>query len=160
MKAQKTRAAIIGGALLAVAAAIGAATFLRHRAAQTPHDIRFPDGVEASFRGFTRVEPAADYATSRQITVDGEALLRLPANGTSWTVRTRLLIITVDAGSELKIVAHWDEPGEQADVLTGHAVVRKSYPSPYNEPEELSAGELVLINREIDLMEKERSEKR
>lgn len=49
------------------------------------------------------------------------------------------------------------QPGEEADLLDGKLRVTKSYHSDTdNEPEELGAGDMVMINREIDLMEKEK----
>ena len=49
------------------------------------------------------------------------------------------------------------QPGEEADLLDGNLRVTKSYHSDTdNEPEELGAGDMVMINREIDLMEKEK----
>ena len=49
------------------------------------------------------------------------------------------------------------QPGEEADLLDGKLRVTKSYHSDTdNEPEVLGAGDMVMINREIDLMEKEK----
>jgi hypothetical protein len=49
------------------------------------------------------------------------------------------------------------QPGEESDLLDGKLRVTKSYHSDTdNEPEVLGAGDMVMINREIDLMEKEK----
>ena len=48
-------------------------------------------------------------------------------------------------------------PGEEVDLLDGRLRVTKSYHSDTDSlPEELAAGDMVMINREIDLMEKEK----
>jgi transmembrane sensor len=48
-------------------------------------------------------------------------------------------------------------PGEEVDLLDGRLRVTKSYHSDTDSlPEELTAGDMVMINREIDLMEKEK----
>jgi hypothetical protein len=46
--------------------------------------------------------------------------------------------------------------GEQVEVLYGNAVAHKAYDSPYAQPDTLTSGEMVMINRTIDLMEKEK----
>jgi len=49
------------------------------------------------------------------------------------------------------------QPGEEVDLLQGRLRVTKSYHSDTDSlPEELAAGDMVMINREIDLMEKEK----
>jgi len=41
------------------------------------------------------------------------------------------------------------------EVLEGHVVAHKNYSSTYTEPDVLDAGGMSMINRDIDLMEKE-----
>jgi hypothetical protein len=48
-------------------------------------------------------------------------------------------------------------PGEEVDLLEGQLYIRKSYHSDLDSlPEELRSGDMLMINREIDLMEKEK----
>jgi transmembrane sensor len=48
-------------------------------------------------------------------------------------------------------------PGEEVDLLTGRLTIRKSYHSDLDSAsEELGSGDMLMINREIDLMEKEK----
>ena len=47
--------------------------------------------------------------------------------------------------------------GEEVDLLAGQLTIRKSYHSDLDSvAEELTSGDMLMINREIDLMEKEK----
>ncbi|HXO75674.1 MAG TPA: hypothetical protein VN824_10575, partial [Puia sp.] len=60
-------------------------------------------------------------------------------------------------GTRFHVDAFRKNAGEQVDLLEGRLRVKKSYHSDTdNEPEVLEAGEMVMINRDIDLMEKEK----
>jgi hypothetical protein len=60
-------------------------------------------------------------------------------------------------GARFAVEAVRKQAGEEADLVDGKLRVTKSYHSDTdNEPEELGAGDMVMINREIDLMEKEK----
>lgn len=147
-------------ALFAVIAAIGAILILRWRSNQTPRALHLPDGTQAVFLGDTQVEPARTYPAPREIRVDGDAFIRTAAISTPLIVSTRLLVLKVDANTALRVTAFSSEDGEEADVLQGQVQAKKSYPSSYNEPDLLGAGEMALINRTIDLMEKEKFDPR
>jgi hypothetical protein len=114
------------------------------------------DGTEAFFLSDTRVEPIATYPQPREIRVDGDAFLRVPAGSEPLIVRTRLFVLTVTGDSALRVKAYWKQTGEQVEVLSGHVQAKKSYPSSYSEPDELSGGEMSMVNQTIDLMEKEK----
>jgi FecR protein len=76
--------------------------------------------------------------------------------GRPFVVHTGNLRIEV-LGTRFRVDAVRKRPGEEVDLLEGRLRVTKSYHSDTdNEPEVLSAGEMVMINREIDLMEKEK----
>ena len=143
-------------ALFAVIAAIGVILILRSRANHAPRALRLADGTQALFLGDTRVEPARTYPAPREIRVDGDAFIRTGAISTQLIVRTRLLVLKVDANTALRVTAFSSEDGEQAEVLQGQVQAQKSYPSYYSEPDLLGAGEMSMINRTIDLLEKEK----
>jgi hypothetical protein len=121
-----------------------------------PRISQLADGTEAFHYSDSDLTPAPGYPQPREITADGEFFLKTPAHPEPMTVRTRLLILTVTGETAMRIVAHHHEAGEQVEVLYGHVVARKSYPSNYSEPDTLEAGGMVLINKDIDLMEKEK----
>ena len=93
---------------------------------------------------------------NREILLDGEARFDVKTKpGLPMVIRTRDLVIEV-LGTRFKVNAFRDKPGEEVDLLTGALRVRKSYHSDTdNEPEVLKDGEMVMINHDIDLMEKE-----
>jgi hypothetical protein len=48
------------------------------------------------------------------------------------------------------------ETGEQVEVLEGTVTAVKNYPSTYSTPDDLAAGEMSMVNKSIDLQEKEK----
>ncbi len=143
-----------GMVLLAAVVAV-LAWVSRMNASRTPRVLRLPDRTEAFFLTDTRVEPAPAYPHSREIRVDGDVFIRTPAAAAPLIVRTRLLVLTVSGDSALRITGYSKQTGEQVEVLHGHVEARKSYPSNDSTPDMLIDGEMSMINRTIDLMEKE-----
>ena len=97
--------------------------------------------------------------SERDLELDGEALFTVGSDGGKpFIVHTKNLHIQVQAsGSRFKVEAFAKNAGEEADLLSGKLKVKKSYHSDTdNEPETLETGEMVMINRDIDLMEKEK----
>jgi transmembrane sensor len=96
--------------------------------------------------------------SERDLELDGEALFTVGSEtGKPFVVHTRNLQIQVLSGSRFKVEAFTKNAGEEADLLSGKLKVKKSYHSDTdNEPETLETGQMVMINRDIDLMEKEK----
>ncbi|MBN8851705.1 MAG: hypothetical protein BGO55_05340 [Sphingobacteriales bacterium 50-39] len=100
----------------------------------------------------------SDHPGDRTFELDGEAwFIVWHADKKPFIIRTRQLIITIQSPfARLHVDAFASSPGEQADLLEGQLKVTKSYHSSTdNEPETLKSGDMVMINKEIDLMEKE-----
>lgn len=118
---------------------------------------RLPDGTVMVAGPETTITLAKGFGKgNRDIELNGEARFDVSAKP-DWpmVIRTRDLVIEV-LGTRFKVNAYRDKPGEEVDVLTGSLRVRKSYHSDTdNEPEVLKDGEMVMINHDIDLMEKE-----
>lgn len=123
--------------------------------APSPELLRLADGTEVYYLSNTKISPANSYPQPREIKIDGEAFLRVPAAAEPLVVRTRLLVLTVTGRTALRVTARSRETGEEADVLYGQVEARKAYPSRQNEPDTLLAGEEVMVNETIDLQEKE-----
>ena len=117
-----------------------------------------PDGTQVLMDPRTKIDcPKGFGKSTRDIQFDGEAMLIVRSNaGKPFVIHTRNLVIQV-LGTRLHIDAFASSPGEEVDLLEGKLKVTKSYHSSSdNEPETLQAGEMVMINRDIDLMEKEK----
>jgi len=128
----------------------------------TTHDIAlFPssDGSEIILTVHTKLHAVkGDHPGDRTYELDGEAWFTVRgADKKPVVIHTRQLIITIQSSfARLHIDAFAASPGEQADLLEGQLKVTKSYHSTTdNEPETLRSGDMVMINKEIDLMEKE-----
>lgn len=92
----------------------------------------------------------------RELVLDGEAYFdAAPAAGRPLVVKTEILTITA-LGTAFKVRCFAAQPGATAYLLNGKVKVAKSYHSTSdNQPEILERGNMVLANKEIDLMEKE-----
>ena len=123
--------------------------------APSPELLRLADGTEIYFLSNTKVSPANSYPRPRELKIDGEVFLRVPAEAEPLVVRTRLLVLTITGRTALRVTARSRETGEEADVLYGQVEARKAYPSRQSDPDTLTAGEEVMVNETIDLQEKE-----
>lgn len=122
---------------------------------EPPEILHLADGTVASLGADTRLETASGFPSSRVLSLDGEGLLKVPAGGQPLIVRTHLMHLEVRGSSTLAITAWSRETGEQVEVLSGEVVVSKNYASSYRVPDDLHGGEMSMVNRTIDLMEKE-----
>ena len=127
----------------------------RHAVRDEPIVHRLADGTIVSFAADTRVVPARGFPLRRDISLNGRALLEVPVARRPLVIRTRLMRVEVIRPSTLLVTARWRQSGEEVDVLEGEVIVRKNYLSNHRKPDDLHAGQLSMVNRTIDLMEKE-----
>jgi transmembrane sensor len=118
---------------------------------------RLPDGSKAVLMPGTRIVVGKSFGKGgRNVEIDGEVWLDVTV-GPPFGVVTRDLIVDVAGASQFRVDAWRARPGEEVDLQTGRLRVRKSYHSDTDsEPEMLEAGDMIMINRDIDLMEKEK----
>ena len=122
------------------------------------HEVKLPDGSRVVLRPGTQLSVAKGFGKdNRDLELDGEAIFNVVGNaGRPLVLRTRNLEVTV-LGTLFHVDAFRKNAGEQIDLLEGKLRVKKSYHSDTdNEPEVLDSGDMVMINRDIDLMEKEK----
>jgi hypothetical protein len=103
----------------------------------------------------SKLEPGLGFPHPPLIHVDGEFLIAVPESAVGLTIESRLFKLSVDSKTALRIVARSREAGERVQVLYGHVTVAKNYQSSSTAPDQLGAGEISMVNRSIDLMEKE-----
>ncbi|HTI09401.1 MAG TPA: FecR domain-containing protein [Puia sp.] len=120
--------------------------------------VKLPDGSSVAMSARTVIRISQKFGqTERDLELDGEAIFTVNGDaGKPFIVHTRNLQIQV-LGTLFKVDAYASNAGEEVDVLSGKLKVTKSYHSDTdNEPEIIGPGEMVMINRDIDLMEKEK----
>jgi transmembrane sensor len=131
-----------------------------HVGAGNPRNFRLPDGSNMLVMPGTTVAAAKGFGKeNRDIIVDGEVVFEVgETRPGKFVVHTRDLVVEVmETPARFHVAASRARPGEEVDLLEGHLRASKSYHSDTdNEPEILAGGEMVMINRDIDLMEKER----
>jgi transmembrane sensor len=118
--------------------------------------IILPDSTEVWMNVKSQLKVPADFnKKTRTVFLKGDVFFNIKDGKKPFIIRTGQLIINTNK-SGLRVDAY-TAPGEEADVLTGSVKVKKSYYSTLdNEEYELTPGQMVMINREIDLIEKEK----
>jgi transmembrane sensor len=120
--------------------------------------VLLPDSSRVKLGNGTAVGLGAGFADgNRVVDLDGEGMFEVREKpGKMFVVITRNLVI-VGPGSRFRVEAVRSGPGEEVDLLAGQLRIRKSYHSDLDSlPEDLVGGDMLMINREIDLMEKEK----
>src|SRR5579862_5880790 len=114
-----------------------------------------PDSSRIKLSSGTTVVLGAGFGYgNRVVDLDGEGMFEISiVPGRMFVVRTKNLII-VGPGTKFRVDAARSRPGEEVDLVAGQLEIRKSYHSDLDSAwEELGTGDMLMINREIDLME-------
>jgi len=125
---------------------------------EKPRTVALPDGSKVLMGTHTMVRIFKMFGQARrELDLDGEVVFDIvPDAGKPFIVHTRLLQIEV-LGTRFRVDARRENAGEEVDLIDGRLRVKKSYHSDTdNEAEEIRSGEMVMVNRDIDLMEKEK----
>jgi ferric-dicitrate binding protein FerR (iron transport regulator) len=123
-----------------------------------PRELLLADGTQVILLNGTHAIPATGFPQNREIQLDGngQVFIKAPKGAKPLIVRTGLLILTVEGETAFRALVSSEKIGEQAEVLYGHVRAAKAYPSNFADPDDLAAGEMSMINKSIDLMEKEK----
>lgn len=119
-------------------------------------EITLPDSTTVILNSASTLHVPADYASgNRSVILDGDAFFEVKPGKDSFTVTSAILKATV-LGTAFRMRSFSSQQGATYYQLEGSSRVGKSYHSSTdNQPEVLERGQMVLANREIDLMEKE-----
>jgi ferric-dicitrate binding protein FerR (iron transport regulator) len=120
--------------------------------------VNLPDGSQIKISDGTVIVLGTGFGKEgRDVDLDGEGMFEVRASAAGpFVVHTKNLVIQA-LGTKFRVDAVRSRPGEEVDLLEGRLRIVKSYHSDSdNEPEQLEAGDMLMINREIDLMEKEK----
>lgn len=120
--------------------------------------VMLPDSSRVKLSNGAVVVVGAGFDTGKRVVdLDGEGMFEVRVlSGRPFVVTTKNLIIT-GPGVKFRVDAVRSSPGEEVDLLEGGLNIRKSYHSDLDSAaEELRSGDMLMINRDIDLMEKEK----
>jgi len=124
---------------------------------ETQSNRRFtlPDGSVLILAPGTKVQLGGGFDSGKkELSLDGEAWFEIVSGPV--TLHTRDMVVDILRAGRFHAEAFRARPGEEIEVLLGTLTAKKSYHSDTdNETEALGPGEMVMINRDIDLMEKE-----
>ncbi|HVS95679.1 MAG TPA: FecR domain-containing protein [Puia sp.] len=122
---------------------------------QAKQTIALPDSSTVILAPGANIGLAVGFSSRKEVSLDGEAwfdIVHAPL-----ALQTRDMVVEVLSASRFHAEAFRARPGEEIDLLEGSIRAKKSYHSDTdNEPEMLGTGDMVMINRDIDLMEKEK----
>lgn len=123
---------------------------------QSKQRVTLSDGSAVILAPGAKVDLGGEFDSGKkELSLDGEAWFDIVKGPV--TLSTRDMVVAVLWAGRFHAEAFRAKPGEEIDLLEGRIRVMKSYHSDTdNEPEVLEAGEMVMINRDIDLMEKEK----
>lgn len=118
--------------------------------------ITLPDSSVVILNSASTLRVPVNYAQrNRAVILDGDAFFDVKPGKDSFTVTSHILRAAV-LGTSFRMRGFSSQQGATFYQLTGTCRVGKSYHSATdNQPEILERGQMVLANKEIDLMEKE-----
>lgn len=118
--------------------------------------VRLPDSTMVMLNSGSRLALDSGFGqTTRSVRLSGDALFTIAADKRPFRIRTPHLVLTT-AGAVMRVNGYDHLAGEETLVLSGTVHAVKSYYSSLDhEPYDLQGGEMVMMNKDIDLMEKE-----
>ncbi|HVK48067.1 MAG TPA: hypothetical protein VM488_09490 [Pseudobacter sp.] len=99
-----------------------------------------------------------DTKNKRLVLADGDMIFQISPEAVPFVVHTRILKLTVLKPSIFRVEAFHKDNGEKVDVLEGMVRAQKRYESQFPEADTVRSNEMVMINDQIDLMEKEKED--
>lgn len=118
--------------------------------------IVLPDHTEVVLNSNTTVWLDKNFGTiNRQVRISGDAFFSIKKAGKPFIVYTPHLILSTPLAM-MKVNGYAGQAGEETLVFSGNVRAVKSYYSKLDhDPYLLKNGEMVMMNKDIDLMEKE-----
>jgi predicted small secreted protein len=99
-----------------------------------------------------------DPQNKRTVEADGDMIFVIGKKDIPFSVNTRILQLKVLQPAVFRVEAFRVDNGEKVDVLEGVVRAAKRYKSSFPEPDTVRRFEMVMINDQIDLMEKEKED--
>lgn len=102
------------------------------------------------------IAPLSGYPQKREAKVDGDMYIEVTDASKPLVLKSRLLVMTVMSKASFRVIAWAKEAGEEVQVLSGIIKVEPNYKSQFNAPDTIQGNQMVMINKDIDMMEKEK----
>ncbi|GAA4779090.1 hypothetical protein GCM10023231_02200 [Olivibacter ginsenosidimutans] len=91
----------------------------------------------------------------KRLRINGDLFLHITGDHFPLYIYTSLMQLEVISPSAFRISAYDKDQGQSVESLSGEIRIAKNYDSPFPEPDTLRENNLYMINRSIDLSEKE-----
>lgn len=114
------------------------------------------DSTRVTLNSHTQLHIPQDFSASRRVlSLDGDAYFVLPPTAAHPLILHTGMLRLIGKDAAFRVYAHRSQAGQSVEVLHGTLRAEKAYPSDYPDTAILEAGDMVMINKEVDLMEKE-----
>ncbi len=129
-------------------------TFVQNRSNQ-PKDYTLSNFIHVSLDSASSLK-VSDYTEDSRLylKLNGKAHFHFSSDSTTTIIYTGMMKLTTQ-NINFVIDAYNSSPGQSLKVLDGQLIATKSYKSNFPNTDTLVKGEMILINIDIDLMEKE-----
>jgi len=129
-------------------------TFIQNKSNQ-PKDYTLSNFIHVSLDSASSLK-ATDHSQNKKLylKLDGKAHFHFSSDSITIVVYTGMMKLTAQ-NLDFVIEAYNSSPGQVLKVLDGQLISTKSYESNFPNTDSLTKGEMILINIDIDLMEKE-----
>jgi ferric-dicitrate binding protein FerR (iron transport regulator) len=129
---------------------------VRETSAGQMASLTLEDSTRVTLNSHTQLRIPQDFSASRRVlSLDGDAYFVLPPTASHPLVLHTGMLNLIGRDAAFRVYAHRSQAGQSVEVLHGTLRVEKAYPSDYPDTAILGAGDMVMINQDIDLMEKE-----
>lgn len=91
----------------------------------------------------------------KELKVDGDVFFDIERGNFPLYITTSLMKIQVLAPSTFRVTAYNADQGQSVETLKGTVIISKAYSSPFPDPDTLHENNLYMVNKSIDLSEKE-----
>lgn len=118
--------------------------------------IMLPDGTAVTLNANSFVQLGAQFGKSeRAVSISGDVLFQVSPRSKPFVIHTPHMLLQADSGL-FRVSAFEGMAGEETSLLSGRVRATKNYDSRLETgPYILHAGEMMMMNRDIDLVEVE-----
>lgn len=93
--------------------------------------------------------------SQKELKLDGDVFFNIERGNFPLYISTSLMKIQVLAPSAFRVTAYNADQGQSVETLKGTIIISKAYSSPFPDPDTLHENNLYMVNKSIDLSEKE-----
>jgi hypothetical protein len=114
-----------------------------------------PDSFKVFYIDSSSSLTDTQFNSRKELKVDGDVFFEIARGNFPLYITTSLMKIQVLAPSTFRVTAYDADQGQSVETLKGTVIISKAYSSPFPDPDTLHENNLYMVNKSIDLSEKE-----